>query len=205
MHYLVDGYNFMFRVAYDEEDLQKQREKIIHSLNLKMGFLGLKATLVFDAQYQPEGIQRSYYDALEIVYTSRGETADDCILNFVKESATPSRFTIVTSDKKLARLAERLGAKVDSSEHFNSWLTKRFYKKAHSKKEPVQKKEPLVVLKKKKPSLKALPEDCFQYYLEMFEQEVLPSPPAKKEGLVKKEKKEKPLSDMERWLRAFEE
>ena len=203
--YIIDGYNLMFRGAQTEGELQKQRDKVIRDLNLKMGFLELKATLVFDAQYQEGETQRTHYDALEIVYTSHGVTADDCILEIVNTSQNPTLLTVITSDKKLAWFAKRLEAKVESVEQFSTWLTKRFHNKVRRSQQLVQKKEllPPPTTKKKKPGLQALPDDCMDYYLEMFDPH--DSVADKKKGEIPKlQKKEKPLSDEERWLRAFE-
>ena len=39
MHYFIDGYNLLFRLCMDSEDLQSQREAIIHDLNKKISLI----------------------------------------------------------------------------------------------------------------------------------------------------------------------
>ena len=44
---------------------------------------------------------------LKIIYTAVNETADDYILQELKEASKPSQHIVVTSDKKLAWLCRR--------------------------------------------------------------------------------------------------
>ena len=45
---------------------------------------------------------RSHYDELEILFTAEGETADEYIIDEIKNHPHPQQETVVTSDKKLA-------------------------------------------------------------------------------------------------------
>ena len=80
MHYFLDGYNLLFRLLHNGEDLQSQRDSIIFDLNKKFSLLKLNASIVFDSAFQIGGRTRSHYDALEILYTAKRETADEYIL-----------------------------------------------------------------------------------------------------------------------------
>lgn len=173
MHYYIDGYNLMFRILRADDDLQYQREQIVQDLNQKINFLKIDATLVFDAQYQRELGDRHHLQLLEIRYTDHGETADEFIIDELKREKNPREHTVVTSDKKLAWRARRLGAKTEKVEEFIRWLNKR-YKKRLVRKEPEKKK----VEKKEKPIKKssdppknATLNECFDYYLYTFEKE----------------------------------
>ena len=55
MHYLIDGYNLLFRLLHDEKDLQSEREAIIYDLNKKISLIHLNASIVFDAAFQVGG------------------------------------------------------------------------------------------------------------------------------------------------------
>lgn len=225
MHYYIDGYNLLFRMLHTGDDLKTQRSALIDDLAAKINFLGLEATLVFDSHYQPEETSRSHIDHLEIVFTAVGETADEFILQEIKEARGPSQETVVTSDKKLAWLCRRRLAKSEPVEEFLAWLNKRCKNKRRIQKTPIKSKVQVALEKpsppKKTPQLHDVPEKCFDYYLETFEKEsaeIVVSEAAKKqERRGKKGRSPNPKSkkapvtpeeayksDMERWLRAFE-
>lgn len=217
MHYFIDGYNLMFRILRAGDDLQMQRASIILDLNRKIQVVGLDVTIVFDAQYQSGESTRSHLKHLEIYFTNQGETADELILQKLQHEKNPRQQTIVTSDKKLAWLARRRGALTETVEDFLKSLNNRCKNKLKNSPStsarailPPPKK--VIPVSTKKPS----PEECFEYYLEEFEanfQEMakmqpvkeLKSPPKKKKKAKTKElKQDEGLSNMERWVKAFE-
>lgn len=234
MHYYIDGYNMLFHILHSAEDLKTQREFLIHDLHVKSSALNLPLALVFDSHYQKDdNSTRSHLDNLEIIYTSKGETADEYILHMLKDVTQPSNYIIVTSDKKLAWLCRRRFAKTQDIEEFISLLNRRYKNKQRQRK--IEKKETVqgtpqktTTLEAKSPLKKTVSkslstEECFDFYLETFEkldaessQEIdtrssLSSPsqtPAdkSKKRSKKPSKQEDPLiSDMQRWLRAFED
>ncbi len=152
MHYFIDGYNLMFRLIREsKEDLQKSREKIIISLNEKASLLNLNISLIFDAAYQVHERACVHYDALEIIFSSTGETADDLILYEIEHSVAPHQEIVVTSDKQLARKVKSLSAKAETVETFISSLNRLYYNKLHKK----QKKQPVII-----PQIKSPPTTC---------------------------------------------
>lgn len=221
MHYFIDGYNLMFRISRAGDDLQKQRQEIIQDLETKINFLNLNVTLVFDAQYQRSEASRSHINRLEILFTNAGETADEFILQALKEDTKPHLITVVTSDKKLAWLARRRHANTETVEEFINLLNRRYKNKLISKKtsraliQPVvPKKKPLSVQQ----PIKTSPEDYFDFYLNQFEKSyaaLAEEKHAKKEAKTSqkklhKKKNKKPsdqvndeASIMQRWLKAF--
>lgn len=224
MHYYIDGYNLLFRVLRAGDDLRKQREELTLDLEKKIGALELDATLVFDSHYQEDDGTRSHFKSLEIVFTAKNETADDYILHRLKESPNPSQQTVVTSDKKLAYQCRMRLGKTESAEEFLTNLNRRYKNKMVPRKPveevPLQKRPP-PPKKAVIPPESAPAEGCFDYYLNAFETEAellvkesskkpprLPEMPQELES--KKPKKKKPtkeeshLSDMQRWLNAFE-
>lgn len=217
MHYFIDGYNLMFRVLRAGDDLQMQRESIIRDLSRKIILTGLDVTIVFDAQYQSGESSRSNLQHLEIHFTSRGETADEYILQQLKHEKKPLQQTIVTSDKKLAWLARRQGSKTETVEDFLRQLNNRYRNKQKRPAAPISN----VLLKPKKaitaPPEKSSPEESFDYYLAHFEdsfKKIIESQPANqnKEVISRKKprathkaiKQDDGLSIVERWIKAFE-
>lgn len=198
MHYFLDGYNMMFRIARATEDFRRQREQIISDLSTKIQILELDVTVVFDAKYQPGGATRSHTPSIEILYTAEGETADEFILNELKGEKRPSEHTVVTSDKKLAYLAKLCHSKTESVEDFIGWLNRRYRNKLRRqdiKRTPIK---PLKSMAKSLPKPGTTPEESFDFYLHEFEKRLHKEDPIS----IKVEKEI--VSDMQRWLRAFE-
>lgn len=217
MHYYIDGYNLLFRMKIAGENLQTMRKLIIEDLNKKVKAIGLSATLVFDSQYQEGDETRGHFNHLEIVYTAQGETADDYILKELKKATKPLQLTVITSDNRLAWRARRRNAKTESVEEFVKWIDKRFRNKLISRKQEVAEKKKVAhtEILLSEPSIEIKAEDCFEYYLEQFEEKfkkLIPESEKPKKTAGKKrrskrieeKKEEEPLSDMERWLKLFE-
>jgi hypothetical protein len=197
MHYYLDGYNMMFRILRATEDFQSQRERIISDLSTKMQVLGLDVTVVFDAKYQKGEMSRFRTRSLEILYTAEGETADEYILNELKAESKPSEHTVVTSDKQLAYLAKLCHSHAETVEHFIAWLNRRYKNKLRRPVTEAKKHVPPTPIQAKAPA--ALPpEQCYDYYLGVFEQRL------KEQSIKSKSEPKEILSDMQRWLRAFE-
>lgn len=226
MHYYIDGYNLLFRIMPYDDSLKRQREQLIDDVGNKIVALNIDVTFVFDAQYQDGDTSRTYFKQCHIIFSSRGETADEAILAEIKAEQFPKQHVVVTSDKKLAWFARRCSAKTESVEEFISWLNKRYknhllrQKKGQILKpnfppppasiKTVAKPKPVL------PSPEALPEQCVDYYLECFTK-MLDSAPVKKKSQktksskTKKSKKsfedepaeEKGVNDFDRWLGIF--
>src|SRR5690348_7488078 len=113
MHYLIDGYNFLFHLHLSKLSLQHQRQKIILALQKEFAALGWEGTLVFDgAHHKDEESGLAYRSPLSIAYSAKGESADQWMIEKVELSALPADFTVVTNDRLLARQAKELGAHI---------------------------------------------------------------------------------------------
>lgn len=215
MHFYIDGYNLLFRLLHPGEELQKVRDQIKEDLAKKINLLEMDATLVFDSHYQEEGLSSVHIQRLKVVYTAKGETADEFILHEIKDSKSPQNITVITSDKKLAWLCRRRLANTESVENFIVLLNKRYKNKVKPKIQPTPPKLPPKPAKKVEPPTSSdKAENMFDYYLNTFETEfkqIVPTPkpiqnkPKKKPKVPQAPTKEDAtLSDMERWLAAFE-
>ncbi|MEI8365190.1 MAG: NYN domain-containing protein [Parachlamydiaceae bacterium] len=221
MHYYIDGYNLLFRTLQGGDDLKSKRKEVVTGLDAKVSLIGLDVTIVFDSHYQPDEHTRTHYNSLEIIFTAAGETADEFILCALKEASHPSQHTVVTSDRILARLCRMRLAKTEEVDQFLSWLSKRYHNKLKENQRPVP--EPIAAPAKvlaapvlplsRTPEQDKPPEGCFDYYLSTFEEKYkeIRSNPKRAEKKAKKQKKvvpppeDKPfITNMERWLRAFE-
>jgi uncharacterized protein len=222
MHYYIDGYNLLFRIFRAGTDIRRQRKNLTLDIEKKVNLLGLDATLVFDSHYQEDDSTKSHLNSLEIIFTAAGETADEFILQKLKESANPSQHTVITSDKKLARLCQLRLGKTEGVDDFLLWINKRYKNKLRQQRLQVSKNPPPhPALEPSVPTISSKPlavtQNCFDYYLDTFENEFLKlekQPPISKKSPKQSKKpkvKNRPLtqeeaqfSDFQRWQKAFE-
>lgn len=134
MHYLVDAYNLLFRTLKKRRSLEKNRQSLIEELNAVAAELNLHVTLVFDgAEEHLPWPTRGHYDALEIVYTSKSQTADEYIYEEVALSRSPAQLTVVTNDRELSGRCHQHRAKTMAIDEFLHFLSKKKIKKKRSK------------------------------------------------------------------------
>ena len=219
MHYYIDGYNLFFK-TFDPlpENFQACRNRLIKILHDRVDYLKLNATLVFDAHHHSGEEHRFHPGNLEVVFTRKGQSADDFILEEIASSLAPHRETVVSSDRELRHRARNLGANVTSVEEFIDNLSSRFAnKRRKEKKQPssLQIPPPITDARKKKP-VPSSPEPApsepspgsLEYYLKAFQvdaKEHSPSEPEEKKGEKRKRKEPYFGSETERWLHIFEQ
>jgi predicted RNA-binding protein with PIN domain len=134
MHYLIDGYNLLFRLVESKKSLQAQRQSIIRSLQKEFKHLHLQGTIVFDGSHKRgEQSGLSYQSPLIIAYSHSGETADQYILERLETASSPSEITVVTDDRSLASAARALKARTLSLKSFLAMLEKKYAQKQHKK------------------------------------------------------------------------
>jgi predicted RNA-binding protein with PIN domain len=138
MHYLIDGYNLLFRLSESKKNLETARKNIISSIQIEFAALVLEGTIVFDgAHRRGEESGLSYRSPLVIAYSPSGETADQAILERLEIARTPADITVVSNDRKLIAEAKRLHAKTLSLNAFLSHLEKKHAKsKQHEEDRP---------------------------------------------------------------------
>ncbi len=211
MHYIVDGYNLLFRILTSSVDLATRRQQIVENLNKKVKLLGIHVTIVFDSHYRLEESTKSHFEALEIQFTSRGITADEWIIEKVQKISNSETIIVVTSDKKLALMVRGSSVKTESIEEFVTTLNKRVKNKLHylkypqeeihenpaqktavrtvskliPKPKPVEKKEKEVQSK----GIQLNPDEALDYYLKQFEESYRKNAPPEKVVKTKREPK----------------
>lgn len=202
MHYILDGYNLLFRLIKNRNDLESARKYFISQLDKKAGLLKLDITVVFDGRFQEGEGTRSHYKNLEILYSSHGETADELILAELASSPNVRHEIVVTSDRDLAWRAKRMKARTESSQHFYKWLNLR-YEKKQIKKPPSRKK----TASPSNPSPKTpKPKDeLLDHYLKQFEERLKEEEKNAVPHKKKLTKDEQAIDDFKRWQKIFEE
>ncbi len=134
MHYLVDAYNLLFRTLKKRSSLEKSRQSLIEELNTAVAELNLHVTLVFDGAEEHLPLPtRGHYDATEIVYTSKAQTADEYIYEEVTLSQSPAQLTVVTNDRELSGRCHQHRAQTMTIDEFLHFLSKKKIKKKRLK------------------------------------------------------------------------
>lgn len=137
MHYIIDGYNLLFYLfGSSSNDFKTQRENFIRSMNAKIEFLRLDVLVVFDSHLVTGEGSRSHYRHLEIIYTPKGVTADDFIVDYLKRIRQTSKEIVVTNDKELSLRARHLFARTQNVDEFLNLLQRQYSNKRQTKRKP---------------------------------------------------------------------
>ncbi len=124
-HLIIDGYNLLGvrrRGAAEEgARLEFAREQLLRDLAAYHHRRGHAITVVFDAWQTGLGFERQEHrSGVEVVYSRRGERADQVIQRLAQEFGRDC--AIVSSDQEVIRSARAQGAFVLSSAEFESRL-----------------------------------------------------------------------------------
>src|SRR5574337_47239 len=125
MWIVIDGYNLIRRSPrlslLDRRDMEEGREALLTALAAYRRLKGHRITVVFDGWERGGTSEQVKLTAgLQVVFSRRGERADQTILRFVEK--TPSGAVVITSDRAVADEAARIGALVLSTEEFHERL-----------------------------------------------------------------------------------
>ena len=121
MHLIIDGYNLLHvsrsLIHLNPVQLQWERERLIDQLSAYQKLKPCRITVVFDGWqggWATEKWERQ--KGVEVVYSKLGEKADEVIKRLVKEKGSGA--IVITSDRDIARFAERMAVSVISSDQF---------------------------------------------------------------------------------------
>jgi predicted RNA-binding protein with PIN domain len=138
MLYIIDGYNFLFRLQHSVKDLKKERSHFLLLIDKICEERNLYTQIVFDSneELSLDYPSKAKLTHIQMIFSPKNKTADDYILEIVRVSKNRYKTTVVTSDLLLARLAEGLGTRWLTVEAF---MTK-FFPSRNGPTEKVEKK-----------------------------------------------------------------
>lgn len=127
MHIIIDGYNLIRQSdslrRYERFSLEEGRKALIRFMAMYRKHKGHKVTVVFDGwENGPAEEERDRLEGIDIIYSRRGEKADDVIKRSVEKIG--EEIVVVTSDRDIADFVIRRGGTVISSREFEE-LTSR--------------------------------------------------------------------------------
>jgi len=127
MHLIIDGYNLLHvnrsLINLNSIQLQRERERLIDRLSAYQKIRPRGVTVVFDGWQEGWSTEtREKKKGIEVIFSRLGEKADDVIKRLVKEKG--SGVIVITSDRDVARFAQRMDVAVIPSEQFREKLEK---------------------------------------------------------------------------------
>jgi hypothetical protein len=125
MHLIIDGYNLLHvnrsLVRLNSTQLQWERDRLIDQLSAYQKLKSCGITIVFDGwQGGWSTEKRERKGGIEIIFSRLEEKADEVIKRLAKEKGSGA--IVITSDRDVARFAERMAVSVISSEQFREKL-----------------------------------------------------------------------------------
>jgi predicted RNA-binding protein with PIN domain len=121
MHLIIDGYNLLHAnrslIHLNPVQLQWERERLLDQLSAYQKLKPCRITVVFDGwQGGWATEERENKKGIEVIYSKLGEKADEVIKRLVKEKGGAA--ILITSDRELAKFAERMTVSVIASDRF---------------------------------------------------------------------------------------
>jgi predicted RNA-binding protein with PIN domain len=125
MHLIIDGYNLLHvnrsLIRLNSTQLQWERNRLIDQLSAYQKLKPCGITIVFDGwQGGWRTEKRERRGGIEIIFSRLDEKADEVIKRLAKEKGSGA--IVITSDRDVARFAERMAVSVISSEQFREKL-----------------------------------------------------------------------------------
>jgi hypothetical protein len=127
VHIIVDGYNLIRQSGelrrFEKRSLEEGRQALIQKLMRYKKQKGYKVTVVFDGwEAGPFLEERDRQGGIDIIYSQRGEKADEVIKRLVEHLR--EEVVVVTSDRDVASFTERIGGTGISSLTFEAKMEK---------------------------------------------------------------------------------
>ncbi|MDQ5984512.1 MAG: hypothetical protein CSYNP_00207 [Syntrophus sp. SKADARSKE-3] len=125
MHIVIDGYNLIRQSVtlrrFEKTSLEDGRKALIRFIAPYRQEKGHRITIVFDGWKTGSPLEeRDREGGMDIIYSRRGETADDVIKRIAETSG--EEVLVVTADRAITSFAERRGRTVIPSRDFETIL-----------------------------------------------------------------------------------
>lgn len=116
-HLIIDGYNLLGRAGSFSGHMESARETLLHALAAYRHRKNHPITIVFDGWQQGQPMeQREHRSGMQVIYSKRGERADQVIQRLAREYGADC--AVVSSDQEVARSAKVSGAFVLGAQEF---------------------------------------------------------------------------------------
>ena len=118
IHLIIDGYNVLGRLGTLSGHIESARESLLRDLAAYRHRKNHPITVVFDGWQQGQPTEgREHRAGVEVIYSKRGERADQVIQRLAREYGADC--AVVSSDQEVARSARVSGAMVIGAQEFS--------------------------------------------------------------------------------------
>jgi uncharacterized protein len=129
-HIIVDGYNVIRAdqrlLSFERVSLEHAREVLVRTLASSPRLANDEVTVVFDGAQGFRGhVHGHRMGRIELIYSARGQTADDVIIKRARSLAPKSRVVVVTNDVEVREHCRAEGCEVSGSENLLGQLPGR--------------------------------------------------------------------------------
>jgi uncharacterized protein len=122
-HLIIDGYNLLGLTGRLSARLERAREELLRTLASYRHRTGHPLTVVFDGWQQGQPMEQQEHRAgVEVIYSKRGEKADQVIQRLVREYGTDC--AVVSSDREIVNVARSHRAFVMGAQEFAAKLSR---------------------------------------------------------------------------------
>lgn len=124
MKIIIDGYNLLPRMIIKGASLEEKRSNMIEQLKEFLSVNKAEITVVFDGTRQ-ESLHRGAEKRgpIKLIYSARGETADEVIVELIRDRTGKAReHMVVTSDNRVIKAISELSARHMKSEDFAQYF-----------------------------------------------------------------------------------
>ena len=125
MHLVIDGYNLLHQsctpASLTAFELEKKRDQLIEQLSSYRHARSCDITVVFDGWQGGWGSEKKERrKGIDVIFSRLGERADEVVKRLAREKG--AAVVVVTSDREIARYAEKGGVAVIASDQFREKL-----------------------------------------------------------------------------------
>ncbi|WP_423225234.1 NYN domain-containing protein [Candidatus Amarolinea aalborgensis] len=123
MSLLIDGHNLIGVLPSIELGDRDDEGQLLVRLRAYHGFTGKAMIVFFDSGDAPGRADYRSTPGVQVRFAQRPQTADDLIVAFLRKSAQPGQYAVITNDRELAGRARQLGASIISAHDFAAKMT----------------------------------------------------------------------------------
>lgn len=136
-HFIIDGYNALFKIKSLLRKPYQTREGFIQyiSVSKPFGSIRNRVTIVFDGTAGVVSNQKHFHAPINVIF-AKNESADDLIIKIAKTENKSGEIIVVTDDREVREKTQLLGCSTLSVLQFFKDLTKKKETEEKEKPEP---------------------------------------------------------------------
>ncbi len=116
---LIDGHNLLRSIQKTDEEFESISDvRLCHITGRYLKLIGEKGEIIFDGTGPRDKGGFDNIDGLEVLFAGIGTDADSVIEDKIKANTAPRRLTVVSSDRRVRKAAQRRRALSVKSDAF---------------------------------------------------------------------------------------